>query len=106
MSDFHPFQEAVKKQFEKMTKDNTQLYTTSIDSNVIWLAYLEAFPEGTNEIYKERSSDHDGRVRASFNIIYLNGWKAHDSQQKPLKPGSAKQRLADALNVDEIKIRK
>ncbi|MEW7009229.1 SAM-dependent methyltransferase [Lentilitoribacter sp. EG35] len=59
-----------------------------------------------NEIYLERFSDHDGRIRASFNIIYLNGWKAHDSQQKPLKPGSAKQRLADALNVDEIKVQK
>lgn len=59
-----------------------------------------------NEIYQERFSDHDGRLRASFNIIYLNGWKAHESQQKPLKPGSAKQRLADALNVSEIKIQK
>lgn len=66
----------------------------------------KAFFNRANEIYQERFSDHDGRVRASFNIIYLNGWKAHDSQQKPLKPGSAKQRLADALNVDEIKIQK
>lgn len=63
-----------------------------------------AFFTRANEIYHERFSDPDGRIRASFNIIYLNGWKAHDSQQKPLKPGSAKQRLADALNVDEIKI--
>lgn len=64
----------------------------------------KTFFERANEVYQERFSDYDGRVRASFNIIYLNGWKAHDSQQKPLKPGSAKQRLADALNVNEIKI--
>lgn len=66
----------------------------------------KSFFKRANEVYQERFSDHDGRVRASFNIIYLNGWKAHESQQKPLKPGSAKQRLADALNVDEIKIQK
>jgi SAM-dependent methyltransferase len=52
------------------------------------------------EIYAERFADADGRIRATFSIIYASGWKPHDSQQKPLKPGSAKARLADALNVD------
>jgi len=50
------------------------------------------------EIYAERYADTDGRVRATFSIIYLSGWAPHESQQKPLKPGSAKARLADALN--------
>ena len=50
------------------------------------------------EIYGERYADADGRVRATFSIIYLSGWAPHESQQKPLKPGSAKARLADALN--------
>ncbi|MEN3148831.1 methyltransferase domain-containing protein [Neorhizobium sp. IRAMC:178] len=50
------------------------------------------------ELYAERYSDPDGRIRATFSIIYASGWAPHESQQKPLKPGSAKMRLADALN--------
>ena len=57
------------------------------------------------EIYAEQSSDADGRVRATFSFVSLSGWVPHESQQKPLKPGSAKARLADALNVDEIKLK-
>ena len=49
------------------------------------------------EIYAERFSDPDGRIRATFDIIYLSGWRPHESQQKPLKPGSARASLADAL---------
>ena len=49
------------------------------------------------EIYAERFSDPDGRVRATFEIVWLSGWAPHASQQKPLAPGSARQRLADAL---------
>lgn len=49
------------------------------------------------EIYAERFADPDGRLRATFDVIYLSGWRPHDSQQKPLKPGSARMRLADAL---------
>jgi SAM-dependent methyltransferase len=54
------------------------------------------------EIYAERYADPDGRLRASFEIIWLSGWAPHESQQKPLKPGSAAQRLADALGTREI----
>ncbi|CDZ31866.1 Probable methyltransferase C20orf7-like protein [Neorhizobium galegae bv. officinalis] len=49
------------------------------------------------ELYAERYSDPDGRIRATFSIIYASGWAPHESQQKPLKPGSAKMRLVDAL---------
>lgn len=52
-------------------------------------------------IYAARFADPDGRVRATFEIITLTGWAPHESQQKPLKPGSAKTRLADALGVNE-----
>ena len=55
------------------------------------------------EIYAERSSDADGRVRATFDLVWLSGWAPHESQQKPLAPGSAKMRLADALRADEHK---
>jgi SAM-dependent methyltransferase len=57
------------------------------------------------EIYAERYSDADGRIRATFSVIYASGWAPHASQQKPLKPGSAKARLADALKVDEYKLK-
>lgn len=53
------------------------------------------------EIYRERFSDADGRVRATFEILTATGWAPHESQQKPLKPGSAKARLADALKTTE-----
>lgn len=53
------------------------------------------------EIYRERHSDEDGRVRATFEIFTATGWAPHESQQKPLAPGSAKARLADALNTKE-----
>jgi SAM-dependent methyltransferase len=49
------------------------------------------------QIYGERFADTDGRVRATFEVIWLSGWAPHESQQKPLKPGSAKASLADAV---------
>ena len=54
------------------------------------------------EIYAQRFADADGRVRATFEIAWLSGWTPHASQQKPLRPGSATQRLADALGAKEI----
>ena len=54
------------------------------------------------EIYAERFSDPDGRVRATFEILWLSGWVPHESQQKPLRPGSARSRLADALGTVEL----
>ncbi|HEX3858519.1 MAG TPA: SAM-dependent methyltransferase, partial [Pseudolabrys sp.] len=54
------------------------------------------------EIYTQRFADADGRLRASFEIVWLSGWAPHESQQKPLKPGSATHRLADALGSTEI----
>ena len=53
------------------------------------------------EEYQKSFSEPDGRIVATFEIIFLLGWKPHESQQKPLKPGSAKNRLADALNTNE-----
>ncbi len=54
------------------------------------------------QIYAERFADPDGKVRATFEIIWLSGWAPHESQQKPLRPGSAQTRLADALGTKEI----
>lgn len=52
-------------------------------------------------LYSERFADPDGRIPASFELIWMSGWAPHESQQKPLRPGSAKMRLADALGVPE-----
>jgi SAM-dependent methyltransferase len=52
-------------------------------------------------IYGERFTDNDGRVRATFDVISVSGWAPHEGQQKPLRPGSAKARLADALGTVE-----
>jgi SAM-dependent methyltransferase len=49
------------------------------------------------QIYAERFADPDGRIRATFDVIWLSAWAPHESQQKPLKPGSAKASLADAV---------
>ncbi len=54
------------------------------------------------EIYCSEFGDENGRIPASFEIITLTGWSPHESQQKPLRPGSATQRLADVLGVEEI----
>ncbi len=57
------------------------------------------------EIYKDRYPAQNSRIVATFEIIYMTGWAPHDSQQKPLKPGSASARLADALKTQEISLR-
>jgi SAM-dependent methyltransferase len=54
------------------------------------------------EIYGERFTLPSGRVVASFEVLYLHGWAPHPSQQQPLQPGSATQRLAAALGTAEF----
>jgi SAM-dependent methyltransferase len=49
------------------------------------------------QIYGERFADPDTRIRATFDVIWLSGWSPHESQQQPLRPGSAKASLADAV---------
>jgi SAM-dependent methyltransferase len=51
--------------------------------------------------YAGHHADADGKLRARFETLYLTGWSPHQSQQQPLKPGSAKTRLADALGTAE-----
>lgn len=55
----------------------------------------------TFDLYRQRFANAEGQVRATFEILTATGWAPHDNQQKPLKPGSAKARLADALGVPE-----
>lgn len=56
------------------------------------------------EIYAARfpAKDDPARIRATYELIFLSGWAPHDSQQKPLRPGTAKARLAAALGTSEF----
>ena len=56
------------------------------------------------EIYTDRFAGADGRVPATFEIVTLTAWAPDESQPKPLRPGSAQSRLADALGVNERKL--
>lgn len=55
-------------------------------------------------LYQTHFSGDDGRITATFELIFLTGWAPHESQPKPLRPGSAQQRLADALGTPETKL--
>jgi SAM-dependent methyltransferase len=58
----------------------------------------------TAAVYARRFSDSDGRVRATVETFWLTAWAPHQSQQQPLRPGSAKARLADALRTTETRV--
>ena len=74
------------------------------ESNAVLDRYKKITPKSVLiracEIYMEQFAEDDGRVPATFQIIYMTGWHPDESQQKPLKPGSAKTSLAAALNGD------
>jgi len=57
--------------------------------------------ERAEEIYRERHGTPDGKIKATFQFVFMSGWAPDPSQQKPLKPGSAQTRLADALHTHE-----
>ena len=57
--------------------------------------------QALGEFYPESTSSPDGRISAVFQIVYLTAWKKHTGQPRPLSPGSAKTRLADALGAIE-----
>jgi hypothetical protein len=49
------------------------------------------------QIYGERFADPDGRIRATFDVIWLSAWAPHEGQQKPLRPGSGRVSLEEAI---------
>jgi SAM-dependent methyltransferase len=52
-------------------------------------------------LYRRRHADREGRLIATFQVVYLTGWAPHESQQRPSPPGSARARLAEALGTEE-----
>ncbi len=87
----------------KLVGDLRDLGETNILSSrsdtYVGKAYLNKLKDNYSELFSEK-----GKLTASFEILWLTGWKPHESQPKPLKPGSAKVRLADALGSHEQKI--
>ena len=64
----------------------------------------QSFFTALQKEYSAASSSENGKLRANFEILWMTGWAPHDSQQKPLKPGSAKMRLSEALGTKETKL--
>jgi hypothetical protein len=60
--------------------------------------------EAADRIYRDHFGTNGGRLPATFEVICLTGWSPSESQPRPLRPGSAKARLADALKVPETKL--
>ena len=60
--------------------------------------------ERAAQLYREAFSTPNGKITATFDLTFLTGWAPDDSQPKPLRPGSAQQRLADALGTGETKL--
>jgi len=48
-------------------------------------------------LYRKNFSDHQQRLRATFDIVFLTGWSPHSSQPQPLRPGSGLKNLAEVL---------
>jgi SAM-dependent methyltransferase len=84
-----------------LMRDLRRMGATNVLSERRRVPLRRATLERMAEIYAARFADADGRLRASFEIVWLTGWTPHESQQKPLKPGSATRRLADALGTRE-----
>lgn len=65
-----------------------------------------AYLTSAMQIYAKDYSHDNGKLPATFELMWMTGWAPHESQQKPLRPGSAKTRLADVLGAKETKLDK
>jgi len=74
-------------------------------TNTLTARHKKSFPKGIIKLLETaHPKTEDSKFKAQFEILWLTGWSPHESQQKPLKPGSAKMRLADALGTQEKKV--
>jgi SAM-dependent methyltransferase len=88
----------------KLFADLRQMGETNVLADRHPRALTRALLARASEIYAERFAGSDGRITATFEIVTLTGWAPHESQPKPLAPGSAKMRLADALGTVEHRL--
>ena len=82
--------------FSGLIRDLRAMGATNTLSAVSGFGPRNLFEE-VEKVYQEKYSDPDGKIRATFEVVFLSGWTPHESQQKPLKPGSAKNLLKDFL---------
>jgi hypothetical protein len=61
--------------------------------------------DAAGQLYHDHYATPEGRIKATFELVFLAGWAPADTQPKPLRPGSAQQRLADALATAETPLR-
>lgn len=87
-----------------LMRDLRAMGETNALTNRLKRATPRALFEMANRLYAEHFATDSGRLPATFELICLTGWSPSDSQPKPLRPGSAKARLADALKVPETKL--
>jgi len=90
---------------DKLVSDLRDLGETNILMSRAKTALPKKYKLQLNEVYIDIAAREDGKLMASFEVLWLTGWSPHESQQKPLKPGSAKMRLAEALELEERKIK-
>ena len=91
------------RQFQTLVDDLRATGETNVLTNRARKPMRRDVLAASMQHYAREHTETDGRLRATFDIAYLTGWAPHESQQKPLRPGSAKTRLADALGTQEIK---
>ena len=91
------------RQFQTLVDDLRATGETNVLANRARKPMRRDVLAASMQHYAREHAETDGRLRATFDIAYLTGWAPHESQQKPLRPGSAKTRLADALGTQEIK---
>ncbi len=96
VADSEPLTVRYESMFALMAELRAMGVTNALEARLRRPARREMFLRAA-AAYAERFSDPDGRIRATFELIFVSGWAPHESQQKPLAPGSAKMRLADAL---------
>ena len=90
--------------FETLMNDLRDQGETNILKDRDKTPLTRTFKKALEKQYQILSDHSTQKLPASFEILWLTGWAPHESQQKPLKPGSAKMRLADALGTQEKKL--
>jgi len=111
MSEFRSFKLAVQKKFDELVASNTVLFLTDVEKDVIWETYLNSYPAGTNNIYKERG-EHDcntckqflrpfGNVVAIVNNKLVSIWDV--AEQVPYPYNVVAQRLTNLVTLQPIK---
>jgi hypothetical protein len=103
VADALPFDATYRDAFALM-RDLRAMGETNALSNRLRKPTRRAVMARAAELYEAHFPADDGRIAATFEVVFLTGWAPDESQPKPLRPGSAQQRLADALNTSETKL--